>query len=99
MVDAATVIIGTPTVLIGAHPAAVYCSALVNALRPKTKFAGIIGSYSWGSKMVEQITGLMGNLKLELFEPVLSKGLAIETPTRPSMTWRTKLRISTANCS
>jgi len=78
LVDAATVIIGTPTVLIGAHPAAIYCSALVNALRPKTKFAGIIGSYSWGSKMVEQITGLMSNLKLELFEPVLSKGLAIE---------------------
>lgn len=78
LVDAATVIIGCPTVLIGAHPAAVYCSSLVNALRPKTKFAGIIGSYGWGSKMVEQITGLMGNLKVELFEPVLSKGLAIE---------------------
>jgi flavorubredoxin len=78
LVDAATVIIGTPTVLIGAHPAAIYCSALVNALRPKTKFAGIIGSYGWGSKMVEQITGLLSNVKLELFEPVLSKGLAVE---------------------
>jgi flavorubredoxin len=78
LVDAATVIIGAPTVLVGAHPAAIYCAALVNALRPKTQFAGIIGSYSWGSKMVEQLTGLMGNLKVELFEPVLAKGLALE---------------------
>lgn len=78
LVDAATVIVGTPTVLVGAHPSAIYCAALLNALRPKTKFAGIIGSYGWGSKMVEQITGLLSNLKLELFEPVLTKGLALE---------------------
>jgi len=78
MVDAATVIVGTPTVLIGAHPSAVYCASLMNSLRPKTKFAGIIGSYGWGSKMVEQLTTLMGNLKAEMFEPVLAKGLADE---------------------
>ncbi|MCE5186839.1 MAG: FprA family A-type flavoprotein [Planctomycetaceae bacterium] len=78
LVDAATVIVAAPTVLVGAHPAAIYCAALLGALRPKTRFAGIIGSYGWGSKMVEQITGLLGNLKLELFDPVLAKGLAAE---------------------
>ena len=78
LVDAATVILGSPTVLVGAHPAAIYCAALMNALRPKTKFAGIIGSYGWGSKMVEQLTGLMGNIKAEMFEPVLAKGAAKE---------------------
>jgi flavorubredoxin len=78
LVDAATVILGSPTVLVGAHPSAVYCAALMNALRPKTKFAGIIGSYGWGSKMVEQLTGLMGNLKAEMFEPVLARGAATE---------------------
>ncbi|MHC5199697.1 MAG: FprA family A-type flavoprotein, partial [Planctomycetota bacterium] len=78
LVDAATVIIGSPTVLIGAHPSAVYCAALVNALRPKTKFVGIIGSYGWGSKMVEQLTGLISNLKAETFEPILSRGQARE---------------------
>ena len=78
LVDAATVILGSPTVLVGAHPAAIYCAALLNALRPKTKHLGIIGSYGWGSKMVEQITGLMGNLKAEMFEPVLAKGAATE---------------------
>jgi flavorubredoxin len=78
MVDAATLVLGAPAVLVGAHPSAMYCAALVNALRPKTKFAGIIGSYGWGSKMVEQLTGLMSNLKAEMFEPVLAKGLAEE---------------------
>ena len=78
LVDAATVIVGSPTVLIGAHPSALYCTALVNALRPKTKHLGIIGSFGWGSKMVEQLTGLLGNIKPEVFEPVLAKGMANE---------------------
>lgn len=78
MVDAATLVLGAPTVLVGAHPSAIYCAALVNALRPKTKHVGIIGSYGWGSKMVEQITGLMGNMKAEMFEPVISKGMPTE---------------------
>lgn len=79
LVDAATVVIGSPTVLIGAHPAALYCAALVNALRPKTKHLGIIGSFGWGSKMVDQITGLLGNVKAEVFEPVLTKGMPNES--------------------
>lgn len=74
LVDAATVIIGTPTVLTGAHPAAVYAAYLANALRPKTRFAGIVGSYSWGGRAVEQVKGMLTNLKVELFEPVIAKG-------------------------
>lgn len=78
LVDAASLVLGAPTVLLGAHPSAIYCAALVNALKPKTKFAGIIGSYGWGSKMVEQIIALTGNLKAEMFEPVIAKGLPTE---------------------
>jgi flavorubredoxin len=74
LVDAATVILAAPTVLVGPHPTAAYAAVLVNAFKPKTKFAGIIGSFGWGSKMVETLTGLMGNLKAEMFEPVLIKG-------------------------
>ena len=74
LVDAATVVIATPMVLAGAHPAVIYAAFLTNALRPKTKFASIIGSYGWGGKMVEQLTGIMSNLKTEILEPVLSKG-------------------------
>jgi flavorubredoxin len=74
IVDAATIVIGSPTVLVGAHPKAIYAAALVNALRPKTRFAGIIGSYGWGSRMVDQLKGALANLKLEIFEPVVVKG-------------------------
>jgi flavorubredoxin len=74
LVDAATIVIGSPTVLIGPHPNAVYAAFMANALRPKAKFASIIGSYGWGGKTVEQLTGIMSSLKVELLEPVMTKG-------------------------
>ncbi|MBN1844501.1 MAG: FprA family A-type flavoprotein [Sedimentisphaerales bacterium] len=74
LVEAATVVIGSPTVLAGAHPAAAHAAFLINALRPKTRFACLVGSYGWGGKMVEQITGMLGNLKVQWLEPVLAKG-------------------------
>ena len=57
LVDAATIVIGTPTVLAGPHPNVVYAAFLANALRPNLKFASIIGSYGWGGKTVEIIAG------------------------------------------
>lgn len=74
LVDAATIVLGSPTVLAGAHPKVAYAAILANALRPKTKFASIIGSYGWGGRMVEQLTGLMPNLKVEILTPVIAKG-------------------------
>lgn len=74
LVDAATVVIASPTVLSGAHPYAIFAAYLANALRPKTKFASIIGSYSWGGKMVEQLAGMIKNMKVEIIEPVVIKG-------------------------
>jgi flavorubredoxin len=74
LVDAATIVLGSPTVLTAAHPKVAYAAILANALRPKTKFASIIGSYGWAGKMVEQITGLISNLKVEILEPVIAKG-------------------------
>ncbi len=75
LVDAATLVIGAPTVLTGAHPNVVYAAYLTNALRPKLKFASIIGSYGWyGKKMVEQLTGMISKLQVEILEPVLVQG-------------------------
>ena len=79
LVDAATVVIGTPTVLTGPHPAAVYAAYLVKLLKPKTKAMGIIGSYGWGGKTVKDLTGILQELPVEFLEPVLVKGLP--TPT------------------
>jgi len=74
LVDAATIVIGSPTVLTGAHPNVVYAAYLANALRPKTKFVSIIGSYGWGGKMVQQLAGLIPNLKVEILDPVVVRG-------------------------
>ncbi|MBN2019650.1 MAG: FprA family A-type flavoprotein [Sedimentisphaerales bacterium] len=78
LVDSATVVIGSPTFLVGAHPAAAYATMLTNALRPKTRFVSIIGSFGWAGKMVEQLTGLLGNLKVEVIGSVVAKGLPKE---------------------
>ena len=75
LVDAATLVIGTPTVLVGPHPLVAYAAILANALKPKTRFASIIGSFGWGSQAKEQIIGMVPNLKVELLEPVIAKGL------------------------
>jgi flavorubredoxin len=82
LVDAATLVIATPTVLTGPHPAAVYATYLANALRPKTRYASVIGSFGWGGKMLEGITGMLSNLKVELITPVIAKGHPTESNFR-----------------
>jgi flavorubredoxin len=74
LVDAATIVFGSPTVLAGPHPAALYAAYLVSALRPKLRYASMIGSYGWGEKALEQIKATLGHLKVEFLEPVLAMG-------------------------
>jgi flavorubredoxin len=74
LVDAATVVIGTPTVHVGPHPTVAYAVTLANALRPKVRFASIIGSYGWAGKTVEQVAASIPNLKVEVLDPVMCKG-------------------------
>ncbi len=78
LVDSATVILAGPQVLAGAHPVLANAAFLANALRPKTKFATVIGSYGWSGKAVENLVAMIPNLKVELFEPVMVKGLPRE---------------------
>ncbi|MCD6294506.1 MAG: FprA family A-type flavoprotein [Deltaproteobacteria bacterium] len=78
LVDAATIVVGTPTILAGPHPYAAYAAFLANALRPQTKFLSIIGSYGWGGKTVEVLAGMIPNLKVEIIDPVLCKGAPTE---------------------
>lgn len=82
LVDAATIVLGTPTVLASPHPAAVYAASLANALKPKVKYAAVFGSYGWGGQTVEIIKNNMKNLKVELLEPVLTKGFPLEADFR-----------------
>ncbi|MGI6099535.1 MAG: FprA family A-type flavoprotein [Kiritimatiellia bacterium] len=75
LLDAATLVIGSSTVLMGAHPSVIHATAVANVLRPKVRHAAIIGSYGWATKMTEQLTAMIPNLKVELLGTVLCKGL------------------------
>ncbi len=74
LVDAATIVVASPTVHTGPHPMAFNAVILANALRPKARFASIIGSYGWAGKMVDTVKAAMPNLKVELLPPVIAKG-------------------------
>lgn len=82
LVDAATIVIASPTVLVGPHPSIVCAAYLANALRPKLRFASIIGSYGWGGRMVENLKGILTNLKVEIIEPVIVRGYPREENLR-----------------
>lgn len=82
LVDAATIVIGTPTVHFGPHPIVFSITQLANALRPKARYAAIIGSYGWGTKAVEQISGLIPNLKVDVLGTVMCKGYPREEDLR-----------------
>jgi flavorubredoxin len=74
LVDAATVIFGTPTVLVGPHPSIVLAAYLTAALRPKLQNAAVIGSYGWAGKAAEKTKELCGSLKADWMDPVFTKG-------------------------
>jgi len=78
LIDAATIVIATPTVLAGPHPQAIYAAYLAKILRPKVKFISIIGSYGWGGKTVEILADIVSTLKAEILDPVIIKGHPIE---------------------
>ena len=75
LVEASTLVFASPTVLDGPHPAMAAAAYLANALRPKTRYGGIIGSYGWGNDAMQvSLAKLLPNLALEWFEPVVTGG-------------------------
>jgi flavorubredoxin len=75
LVDAKGIVFGSPMVLGGPHPKVAYAAILANALRPKAKYLSVIGSFSWGGKLVETLQALLSNLKADFLPAVLAKGL------------------------
>lgn len=73
-VDAATIVIATPTVLFGPHPAALNAAYILSALKPKTKFISVIGSYGWGGKTVQTLADTLSHLSAEVIDPVYIRG-------------------------
>ena len=75
LVDAATIVIGSPTVHVGPHPIVANAAILANAIKPKARFAAVIGSYGWATQVVERILPMVSNLKVEVLGSVLCKGV------------------------
>ncbi len=78
LVDAASIVFGTPTVHAGPHPKAAYAALLANALQPRAKYLSLIGSYGWGTKVTETMQMLLSSLDAEFLPPVLARGLPRE---------------------
>ena len=74
LVDAATIVLGTSVVNGNVHPNAVYAAYVTNLLKPKLKYAAVVGSYGWSGKSIKKIGDFMPNLKLEFLDPVTCKG-------------------------
>jgi len=47
-------------------------------LKPKMRYASVIGSYGWGGKAPETIVKMLDHVKVEVLEPVMVKGLPDE---------------------
>lgn len=78
LVDTATIVIATPTVLFGPHPQVVHATYLANVLKPKARYASVIGSFGWGGKTAETIVTMLDHLKVEILDPVVIKGMPDE---------------------
>ena len=74
LLDATTIVVGTPTVLFGPHPKAAHIAFLANLLNPKARYLSVIGSFAWGGKTVQALADMMPKLTAEIIEPVYVKG-------------------------
>jgi len=66
LVDSRAIVLGTPTVLGGAHPLAVYAAYLVKALKPPTKYGVVLSSYGWGGGAIKHVQEVLGPTKMEV---------------------------------
>lgn len=75
LVDAATVVLGSSTYVMGPHPEIATAAFIVNILRPKFKQMSIIGSYAWATRVTDVLTEMINTIKPEVLEPVFAKGV------------------------
>jgi flavorubredoxin len=75
LVDAATIILGVPIMLGGAHPILANTARLAGLLKPKALFAAFLVSYGWGIGAVDRLPELITGLKVETLPNVVVRGL------------------------
>lgn len=79
LVDAGTILVGTPIMLGGPHPLVGYALSLAELLKPKAKFAAFLVSYGWGAGAVERLPRLIEGLKVEALPGVVARGMPRQT--------------------
>ncbi|MFP3985027.1 MAG: FprA family A-type flavoprotein [Candidatus Bathyarchaeia archaeon] len=76
LVDASAVVIGTPTVLGGAHPLAVYATELIASFGVRGKIAAVFGSFGWGGGATKQIKTRLEQGGFEIVDTLEIRGPA-----------------------
>jgi len=66
LVDSRALVLGTPTVLGGMHPLALYAAHLLKALRPPLKYLALLVSYGWGLGASTQAQEILASMRVEL---------------------------------
>lgn len=66
LVDSRAIVLGSPTVIGGLHPLAIYAANLVRILKPPARFAAFVGSYGWGGGALRQVQELLGPTRMEI---------------------------------
>jgi flavorubredoxin len=74
LVDASAVVVGSPTLLGGAHPVAGLVVSLIKALRPRLRHAAIFGSYGWGGGALDQIKTTLQSAGLDIIDTLSVRG-------------------------
>ena len=78
LVDSRAIILGTPTVLGGMYPLALYDTYLVKALNPPAKYGVVLGSFGWGGGALKQAGEILVPSKMEIVGTLQVKGRARE---------------------
>lgn len=74
LTDAVTIVLGSSVVMAALHPVAVHVAFLLDRLKPKAKFAGVIGSYGWSPGPLQKAAELLSSWKPEVVGAVIAKG-------------------------
>ncbi|MBI9020424.1 MAG: FprA family A-type flavoprotein [Verrucomicrobia bacterium] len=74
LTDAATIVLGSSVIMAALHPVAVNTAFLLDRLKPKTKFAAVIGSYGWSPGPLKKAAELFPSWKVEVVGAVIAKG-------------------------
>ena len=74
LTDAATIVLGSSVIMAALHPVAVNTAFLLDRLKPKAKFAAVIGSYGWSPNPLKKAAELLPSWQVELVGSAITKG-------------------------